>query len=389
MRGTLRRLADRAREAADRGDESPTPDVRAPELAPSEVEVSSSEISVTAVALRVTLVVVGVVLALILAYEMSELLLIVIVAVIVAAAMHGPALAIERRGVPRPLAVVVAYLGLAAVIGALVAVIATPLVTQMQDLIENGPEIAGDFRRRAIDFVDGLAGAGTGEALAAQIEQGLADVDVAEALQLPLQAASALANLVIIVFLSAFLVLERDRARKWIVPLLAPEKREPAEAVARTVFRRLGSFVHGQLLLMTIVGVGMAVILLVLGVPFVLPLALFAFLAEAVPMIGPWIALLPAAVVAFAQGPLQGLLLLVLWFVLQQVESYILTPAVLGRVQHLSATVVLLSVLAGFQLAGLVGALIAVPVVAGLAIVVEKVLRPAREEEIAGNAAKG
>lgn len=351
-----------------------------PQLAPQPIPVAGGRSDVTVIALRVTLVVVGVLLLLLAAYMLQMLLLLTIVALILAAAMHDPALAIERRGVARPVAIALAYSALVGAIIAVLLLIAGPLVNQLENLVENGPQMIGEMRGQAVNFIDGIIGAGAGEELLGRLGAAFEDVDLGEALQLPLRLAEALVNVLLILFLSAFFVLERDRARNWTVPFLDPAKRGPAVELARAVGRSLGRFVHAQLLLMTIVGIGMALALSVLGVPFALPLGLFAFLVEAIPMLGPWIALVPAALFAFAEGPVQGLLLLAFWFVLQQVESYVLTPTVMGHVQRLSATVVLLSVLAGFQLFGVIGALIAVPVVAAVGIVIEGVLRPARAE---------
>jgi putative heme transporter len=196
--------------------------------------------------------------------------------------------------------------------------------------------------------------------------------------------AEIMINTLFIVFLSALMVMERDRARKWLLPLLAPRRREAAEDVARAVFNRLGRFVHGQLLIMTIVGIGTGAALLLVGVPFALPLGLFAFMVEAIPLLGPWIAAVPITLIAFAHSPVAGVIIVVWLIVLQQLEGLVLTPAVQSKVQHLSPAVVLLSVLAGHQLFGVVGALIAVPVVSAAAIIVERVIRPAREQALAG-----
>jgi predicted PurR-regulated permease PerM len=357
--------------------------VSAPELAPDPQPIRAG-MSIIGAALRVTLVVIGVIVVVLTIARLETLVLLLLVALILAAAMHAPVLALERRGLPRVAAILSSYGVLVAAVAGLLLLIGGPLVEQLRALLENAPQILDDLRSSTVELVDGLAGVGRGEELMTTLAGALGSVDLGGLALVPLQAVEIAANLVIITFLSAFLLLERDRARRWFLPLVDPTRRAAMLEVSRAVFLRLGHFVRAQLLLMTIVGFGMGLALVVLGVPFVLPLAVFAFVAEAIPMLGPWIAIVPAAIVAFSQSPLQGLLLLAFWFVLQQIESYVLTPTVLGRVQHLSPTVVLLSVLGGFQLFGVVGALIAVPVVAGAAVVVEGVLRPAREAALEG-----
>lgn len=368
----------RGEEAADRTH---------PELAPGRLRVGDASADVGAVALRTTLVVLGVLLALLLAHQLQVLLLMVVVALIVASAMHAPALFIERRGVPRPVAVALAYLALVAIVLLAFGLVARPLVGEFDQLAERGPELLEEVRDRAADFIDSIAGEGTGEDLINRMTRALGEVDFASAVGLPLQFAEILVNTLFIVFLSALLVMERDRARKWVLPFLSPRRRDAAADVSRTVLTRLGRFVHGQLLVMTFVGVGTGVVLLLLGVPFALPLALFAFLVEAIPLLGPWIAAVPITIIAFVQSPVTGVIVVVWLIVLQQIEGLVLTPAVQGKVQHLSPAVVLISVLAGHQLFGVVGALIAVPVVSSISIIVERVIRPAREEALAGGGA--
>jgi putative heme transporter len=371
--------SSRARDDSDQPEES---EPREPQLAPESVQILDGQTTITGAALRVTLVVTGVVLALLVAYQLIELILMFVVALIVAAAMSQPAAALERRGLPRPLTILITYAGLLAVVGALVLAIAGPLVSEVQALIENAPDILSDLRSQAVELIDGVANEGTGEDVVQAIEGAIAEIDLTGLIEIPLQAAGIVINVIIILFLSAFLVYERDRAAGWIIPLLPPAKRRSALRLGRAVFGRLGRFIHGQLLLMTLMGLGMFVGLVVLGIPFALPLALFAFVVEAIPMVGPWIAMIPAVAVAFAESPTQALLLIVWWTIIQQIEGYVLTPTILGKIQHLSGTVVLLSVLGGFQLFGIVGALIAVPVVAAVSMVIEAVVRPARRKAV-------
>jgi len=355
-----------------------------PELAPAGITILGGRTGVTAVALRVTLVVAAVALALLLAYQLLALILLVVVSLIVAAAMYQPTQALERFGLPRPLALVLTYLGLLAAVTLLAAFIVRPLISEVEALVERGPELVSDLRDQAVELIDRLAGEGTGQDVVEGVQGALGQLDIGGLLEVPLAVAGGLVDIILILFLSAFLVLERDRAARWLMPLLPPEHREPTLTLGASVFRRLGRWVYGQLLVMTVVAMAMFGGLVVLGVPFALPLSLFTFLVVAIPFLGPWLAIVPAIAVAFAGSPQQALLLGGWWFVVQQLEGYVLTPTVMGKVQHLSGTVVLLSVLAGFELFGVLGALIAVPVVAAIAMIVEAVLRPARRRALEG-----
>ncbi len=129
---------------------------------------------------------------------------------------------------------------------------------------------------------------------------------------------------------------------------------------------------------MAITGLGTALGMLVLGVPFPLPLGLLAFLTEAIPMVGPYIAGVPIVLIAFSESPITGVLMAAWIFGLQQLEGYVLAPSILRHAVDLSPVIILLAIVAGGTLAGVLGALIAVPLVAALQVLVREVVLPLR-----------
>jgi predicted PurR-regulated permease PerM len=376
----LRRLLGMSPDRDDENEsqEEEKDELRAPELVPAELRVGG--VSVTAVTFRVMVVVVGVVLALGVLWQLQQLVLLTIVALIIAAAMHAPVAAMERRGAPRPLAILIGYAVLLAVFAAAAVVVAGPLITQLQQLFDDLPDIASDLRAQAVDFIDGIAGEGQGEELFDWAEGAASGMDLEPILGVPMTLAGAAINVFIVLILSAFFVYERDTARGFFLPLLPADRRESAHELARSIFRRLTAYVHGRFVVMIFIGVAMAATLMLLGIPFALPLGLFAFVVELIPMIGPWLALIPAVAIAFTESPEQAIALMAIWFVVQQIESYVLTPAIMGRFQHLPPSVVLLSVLAGFALFGVLGAIISVPVVAVIAMIIQGVIVPAHRQ---------
>jgi len=123
----------------------------------------------------------------------------------------------------------------------------------------------------------------------------------------------------------------------------------------------LGAWVRGQLLLSLVVGVLATLALFVLGVPYALVLGVFAGICELIPYIGPFIAGAPAVVVALGDSPTRAVLAVVSYVLIQQVENHALVPLVMKRSTNLHPVVVILVLLVGFELLGIVGALVAVP----------------------------
>jgi predicted PurR-regulated permease PerM len=181
------------------------------------------------------------------------------------------------------------------------------------------------------------------------------------------------------------MLLERDRARNWSLRFFEDRRGERLLDLARTALGKLGAYVRGQLIVMFLVGAGTTAGLLLLGVPFALPLGVFAFIAEAVPFAGPWVAGIPIVLIAALESPLTGLLVAIWFIVLQQLEGFVITPLVQGRVVRVSPMVVLLAVLAGALLGGIIGAIIAIPIVAVIDVLIEEVILPLRRRQQDGN----
>jgi predicted PurR-regulated permease PerM len=161
--------------------------------------------------------------------------------------------------------------------------------------------------------------------------------------------------------------------------------REAVMESARKALLKLGAYVRGQLLVMTIIGVGTFLGLVVVGlfvsgepIPFAVPLAALSFITAAIPMAGAFIAGAAIVLVSLTVSPLAALLMAGWMIVLQQLEGSVITPYVQGKVVNLSAVVVLLAVVAGTSLAGIVGGIIAIPVVAVVDVIIRDVVFPLR-----------
>ncbi|HVM23847.1 MAG TPA: AI-2E family transporter [Candidatus Limnocylindrales bacterium] len=313
-----------------------------------------------------------------LAWQLRHLVMLSFLALLLGAALVTPASWLERRGWPRLAATLALYGGLVVVLGIVIFLVVPPLVDEAVAFAENLPALLEEGEAIATDWLGALLGAGAVERAFDII--GGADLmpEPGAVLQAPLLVAEVLINAVIVLVLSIFLLLERDRIREWLLRFFDREQRDPLRKLSANAATKLGAYVRGQLLIMVIVGVGATIGMLVLGVPFALPLGLLAFFAEAIPMAGPWIAGIPIVLVALLESPLTALLIGIWFTALQQVESYILAPIVHGHVVKLSPFVVMIAILAGATVAGVVGAIIAVPLAAMVDLVIDDVILPLR-----------
>ncbi|MFD0899640.1 AI-2E family transporter [Actinomadura sediminis] len=178
-------------------------------------------------------------------------------------------------------------------------------------------------------------------------------------------AAEVLAAALIALFLLFFMLKDGRKMWDWIVGLVPEERRAKIDAAGRAGWRALVSYVHGIVVIALVDAIGIGLALVLIGVPFALPLTLLTFVAAFVPIAGAIIAGAAAVLIAFVGGGVtDALLVLAAVLVVQQAESHLLQPLIMGRTLHLHPVVIIMAVTAGTLLAGIAGAVIAVPVVA-------------------------
>jgi predicted PurR-regulated permease PerM len=173
-----------------------------------------------------------------------------------------------------------------------------------------------------------------------------------------------------IIFMTLFMLLEGPA---WVERLLGlvPEHQRPRwEAVGRDIYRTVGGYVTGNLLISLIAGLTFGVLLFALGVPYAVALGLLVAILDLIPLAGATIAAVIVTLVAFAaSGTTIGIVVAVVFVVYQQLENHIVQPLVYGRTVQLSPLAVLISVLIGAQVAGILGALGAIPVAGAIQVV--------------------
>jgi predicted PurR-regulated permease PerM len=180
-----------------------------------------------------------------------------------------------------------------------------------------------------------------------------------------------------------FMLLEGPRWTERFFSLLTPSSRTRWEGVGRDIYRTVGGYVTGNLVISLIAGTLTTVVLLILGVPFAVALGLIVAILDLIPLAGATIAAIIVGTVSFIHSITAGIIVIVFFIVYQQVENHLLQPLVYGRTVQLSPLAVLISVLIGAELAGVLGALAAIPVAGGLQVILLDWLRHRRGEPVA------
>jgi predicted PurR-regulated permease PerM len=180
---------------------------------------------------------------------------------------------------------------------------------------------------------------------------------------------SLIAAVVTIVFLTFFMLLEGKTWMERIYGLLPEDSQPRWRAVAHDIYRTVGGYVTGNIVISLIAGASITVVLLIVGVPYAVALGLLVAILDLIPLAGATIAGIVVAIVAFLHSIPAGIVALAFFIVYQQVENHVLQPVIYGRTVQLSPLAVLVSVLVGAELAGILGALAAIPVAGAIQVV--------------------
>jgi predicted PurR-regulated permease PerM len=181
--------------------------------------------------------------------------------------------------------------------------------------------------------------------------------------------AAALVTLLVLVF---FWLTGRSRLQRYALAFVPLHRRAGVREGWNEVETRLGLWVRGQLILMVTIGVAAGIAYALIGVPAAVLLGLIAALAEAIPIVGPLIGAVPAVLLATSVSPETAVLTLAVYAILQFVEGNVVLPIVMRNAVGLSPFLVLVSLLVGFSVGGVLGAIVAVPIVAAFEAVLER-----------------
>lgn len=327
---------------------------------------------------RAVLVVIGVVLAVALALQLvwdaRGVLVWILIAAFLATALNPAVDWLLRHGVRRRgAAVAIVFVTALAAIVAVGATFVPILVGEVNDFADAVPGYVEDltagegrlgFLEREYQIVEKVR-----DAIETSGVSGVLGLS-STALSVTKSIVNAIIAIVTIAFLTLFMLLEGP---KWIERLysLLPEHAQPRwRNVGLDIYRTIGGYVAGNLAISLIAGTLSAVLLSVLGVPFAIALGLVVGLLDLIPLAGATIAAVIVSTVAFLDATTSGIVVAAFFVVYQQLENHVIQPVVYGKTVRLSPLAVLVAVLIGAELAGVVGALGAIPLAGAIQVLI-------------------
>jgi len=317
--------------------------------------------------------VLGIIAALILAYAIRDVLILIFIALILAAVLEPAVQYLVNKRFPKTVAILVWYFIIIGLLTFIFAVMVPPITRQISQLNQFFPYRYTNNLNSWTTYSQPTATVNLLEQLTGFLRQwrdaaGSSGVNIVSGI---FSLFGGFLSFVSVLVMTFYMLLERDGLKKLIICLTPILWREKALRLLQRMQDKMGLWVRGQLLLMLSIGVLTYVGLLILGVKYALVLALVAGLLEIVPIVGPITSAIPAVVTAFGQSPTKALMVFILYVVIQQAEGHILVPKIMSKSLGLSPVIVIIAILIGAKLGGITGTLLAVPAVTALSVLWE------------------
>lgn len=290
-------------------------------------------------------------------FFIKEIILQFFVALLIMTTLDPLVSFLSKYRIPRAISVLISYLLVFGVFGLIIAAVVPPLVEQTASFATGLPDYLKNLG--VAPFIS--------ERVVSELLAILGDLP-AKIVRVGISIFSNFLSVLTVLTFAFYLLMIRDKLQDHSGFFFGEEKKREIGRMIDLLEVRLGGWARGQIFLMLVIGSVTYIGLLVLGIPFSLPLALLAGMLEIVPYIGPIIAAIPAAIIGFGISPLMGIAVTALVFLIQQAENYVIVPKIMEKSVGISPIIILLALAVGFRLLGVIGIFLSIPVVITLQV---------------------
>lgn len=313
-------------------------------------------------------------------FLIRNILLILVVAIIFAIALSPFVDYLKRKRIPRTISVFFIYLIIILILGLVITLVSPLLIEQIKRLANDFPHYYNKIVR-----ITGLQEAGEELNTFQQILESWG-VNIEKAtkttLSLLLTIFGGLLSFFLILILNFYFLIEKEALVRFFQGLAPSKIRERIITLFPEIQKKMNLWLRGQILVCFIIFILSYIGLLILGVDYALLLAFIAGITEIIPYLGPILGAIPAVILAFVQSPIKGFFVLILYWLIQQLENYLIAPKVMSKVVTLNPIVIILSLWIGGKIGGLIGVLIAIPLVTILSVILKGLLEKKENLEI-------
>jgi len=297
-----------------------------------------------------------------------EAVIILFLAIIISSALDGPVSYLQRKKIPRVLGTLLIFLMALAILALLLYTLVPIAIFELQNLLENLKKVEipifGNIDVSQFVGVDKYL-KNLGDLVNVLFSGGASFINITAAIF------GNFALIVATLILSFYLTIDQGGVERFLRAVLPIPQENYIVGIYLRVRKKIGHWLQGQILLMLVVGAATFLGLWILGVKYSLILGILAGLLEIVPIAGPIFSGAVAFLIAISESFTLGLYVIILFVVIQQAESHLLVPLVMRKTIGISPVVVVVALLAGSQIAGIIGVILAVPV----AVVFQEIIK--------------
>ncbi len=319
--------------------------------------------------LRTALIAVATLASVWLFIHLWPVVLVVVVALMIVGAVNPIVESLQRHKVRRGLAIAVVFLSMLLVSAGLIALTVPKLVSQVTSLVWNLPQLQQNA-------ANSLAASHFGASFAPTVRDAkwpelLMNLGKAGLAYSP-EVIAGIGYCAVSLFLGLYLVVERDRLRGAVFSLFPRTHHLRLSRVLLNLEVIVGGYLRGQVITSAMAAVFTFIVLTIMHVPSAIALAVFAGLGDVLPYVGTFLACGPAVLAALSHSTTSAVVILIALLAYQEFESRVIVPQLYGKVLRLPAAVIMVSLLIGAKLLGIVGALLALPIAAGIRMIVSE-----------------
>lgn len=334
-----------------------------------------------------TLTIIGIVLSVWLVWQIRSILLVLGIGILFGAIIDPLVNRLRRIGLSRSQALLILYVAFFAVVGGALYYVLPLLAKQVTAFDDAIPAIFDNLRTQALESGNSIIRQNGFRALM-QMEnawnsfRNSPNFDPNQAFSIVNSVFAFGLSAISVLIVTFYWTVEKLAVKRWMLGIIPFTHRSRAHVVWDEIEYKLGGWARGQLLLMLTIGTIFGVIFYAIDLRFWLALAILSGITEAIPYIGPIFAGAVAALVALTDSPEKAILVVILAFVVQQLEGALIVPRIMKNSVGLTPLTVVLAVLIGNALAGPIGSIIAIPIGATAQVIVASLLR-SRDDYIA------
>ncbi|RAY16013.1 AI-2E family transporter [Actinomadura craniellae] len=308
-----------------------------------------------------------------------QVIVLIVVAMFLAIGLNPAVEALQRTRLSRRASVGVVFVGVILVFVGFGSAIVPPLTHQITEFIDEVPTYIAQLQRN-----ESIREFDQRYEVLKKAQEAVASPDFGQTaldgiVGVGRRVVSGLFSVFTVLILTLYFLASLPTIKTFFYRLAPRSRRARVALLGDEVLLRIGGYVAGTITVATIAGTVAYVFMLIMDIPFALPLALFVGLTALIPLVGATIGAILVCTVAFFQGPAVGIICVIFFLLYQQVENYFIHPRVMKRAVDVQPAVTIIAALLGGALLGIVGALLAIPTAAAIALIVREVVVPRQE----------